>query len=298
MSDEDNLKIDIVDDTPVEDRAHRNPLPKEVVEDLEKDDLTEYSAKVKNRIDTARKAYHDERRAKEAAAREREEAIHFAKRIHQENQELKQRLGAGERVFINEVNKSATTDLQVAKENLKRAYESADPAIITEAQEALTDAKIKIREVEKFKPSLQEIETPVQMNPQVQQPIRPEFTPDSKAEAWREKNDWFGPNKAMTALALGLHEELVESGIDPRSDEYYRRVDLTMRRRFPEHFEDTQDTEEVERTSRKASTVVAPATRSSAPRQIRITASQASIAKRLGITPEAYAREVMKLGSN
>jgi len=298
MSDEDNLKIDIVDDTPVEDRAHRNPLPKEVVEDLEKDDLTEYSAKVKNRIDTARKAYHDERRAKEAAAREREEAIQFAKRIHQENQELKQRLGAGERVFINEVNKSATTDLQVAKENLKRAYESADPAIITEAQEALTDAKIKIREVEKFKPSLQEIETPVQMNPQVQQPIRPEFTPDSKAEAWREKNDWFGPNKAMTALALGLHEELVESGIDPRSDEYYRRVDLTMRRRFPEHFEDTQDTEEVERTSRKASTVVAPATRSSAPRQIRITASQASIAKRLGITPEAYAREVMKLGSN
>jgi hypothetical protein len=122
---------------------------------------------------------------------------------------------------------------------------------------------------------------------------------DSKAEAWKQKNTWFGVNKGMTAFALGLHEELVESGVDPRSDDYYTRVDQTMRKRFSDYFgdvaEQTVDREEkpVQRT--KPANVVAPVSRSTAPRQVRLTPTQVAIAKKLGLSNEQYARELFKL---
>jgi hypothetical protein len=101
----------------------------------------------------------------------------------------------------------------------------------------------------------------------------------------------------MTALALGLHEKLVRSGVDPRSDGYYQRVDETMRKRFPENFEEEQtQTKDADKPApRKAANVVAPATRSTAPKQVRLSASQVAIAKRLGLTNEAYAKEMIKL---
>lgn len=299
-SDED-FKVEVVDDTPPEDRG-RTPLPKEVVEELDKDDLDEYSDKVQKRLSQMKKAWHDERREKETAAREREEALAFAQKAYQENQALKQRLGHGEQVFATEMTKAATAEVAAAKEKLKQAYEDGDAGKITDAQEALTDAKLKLKEVARFKPTLQ------RQNPAVQQQTQqvraaPQAAPqvDRKAEAWRERNDWFGTNKGMTAFALGLHEELVESGEDPQSDSYYQKVDKTMRKRFPEAFEDEQlaHEEKVEKPApRKTTTVVAPATRTTAPRSIRLTSSQAAIAKRLGLTPEAYARELMKLENN
>lgn len=293
---EDNFKVEIEDDTPPADR-NRAPLPKNLVEELEKDDLEEYSDKVKKRLSQMKKVWHDERRAKEAAAREKEEALAFAQRAYEENRQLKQRLGAGEKVFISEVTKSANAELDNAKANLKRAYESGDPEKIADAQEALTDAKLKLKDVSNFRPSVQESDFSVQNQPQIQVP--PRAAPDPKAEAWRQNNEWFGTDEEMTALALGLHEKLVRSGVDPRSDDYYRRVDETMKKRFPDYFgnEDTQTTEsEPEKPARKISTVVAPSTRStSSSRQVRITASEAAIAKRLGLTPEAYAREKLKL---
>jgi hypothetical protein len=286
-------EIEIVDDTPPEDR-NREPLPKEVLEKAVEDPLDEYSDKVKSRINQLRKGVHDIRREKETAIREREEAIAFAQRLFSEKEQLKQRINQGEKVFISEVTKAATTEISAAKEALKRAYESGDPDKITEAQELLTDAKLKLRDYQKFKPSLQNEETRVQQ-PQQAQPA-PRVQPDPKAESWRQKNTWFGADEEMTALALGLHEKLVRSGVDPRSDDYYRQVDTTMKKRFPEYFgeEPTQTRE----TPRKTTTVVAPATRSTAPRQVRLTASEAAIAKRLGLSPEAYAREKMKLENN
>lgn len=287
-----DLKVEIVDDTPPQDRG-RQPLPKEVLDELEKDDLEEYSAKVKSRINTARKAYHDERRAKETATREREEAIRLAQTALEENKALKKRLSVGEQIFASETTKAAATELQAAKAALKQAYESGDSDRITEAQELLTDAKLKQREVASFRPTLQDPDSGVQ-----NQPVQSQPTPvaDPKAEKWRESNGWFGTNRIMTATALGLHEDLLAQGVDPRSDDYYRRVDETMRKRFSDYFEESQTPEtEPEKPVRKSSTVVAPATRSTAPRQIRITASEAAIAKRLGLTNDAYARAKMKL---
>ena len=294
----DEFKVEVVDDTPPEDRG-RVPLPKEVVEELEKDDLEEYSEKVKKRLGQMKKVWHDERREKERAAREKEEALQFAQHTYEENKLLKQRLGQNERVFVSEVTKAATNELQVAKDRMKAAYESGDADKITEAQDALTEAKLKLRDYQKFQPALQEREVGVQQQQQTPPPP-PRVQPDAKAEAWRQNNTWFGADEEMTSLALGLHEKLVRSGVDPRSDDYYQQVDRTMRKRFPDYFEEAspQTVEKDDPPPRKVSTVVAPATRSTAPRQVRLSSTEAAIAKRLGLTPEAYAREKMKLESN
>ena len=297
----DDLEILVEDDTPPEDRG-RTPLPKEIVDELEKDDLEEYSEKVKKRLSQMKKVWHDERREKERAAREREEALRFAEAQAEEVKRLRQRMGEGEKVYITEVTRAATSEVETAKSKLKQAYESGDAESIANAQEALTDAKLKLREYEKFKPSLQSTESDVEKTQQTAVNSAA-ARPDPKAEAWREKNTWFGVDEEMTALALGLHEKLVKSGVDPRSDDYYRKVDTTMRRRFPEYFGSdetaSQNTEKDEKPApRKNSTVVAPATRSTAPRQIRLTPTQVALAKRFGLSNEQYARELMKLENN
>jgi hypothetical protein len=291
---EPNIEVEVVDDTPPQDR-NREPLPKELVEELEKDDLEEYSDKVKKRLGQMKKVWHDERRAKETASREKDEALRFAQSAHEENKQLKQRLGAGERLFVEEVTKSANSEVAAAREQLKQAYEAGDADKIADAQEAMTDAKLKLKEYQRFKPALQETETSVERKPEQAQ-TRQQAT-DPKAESWREKNTWFGADEEMTALALGLHEKLVRSGVDPRSDGYYQRVDETMRKRFPENFEEEQtQTKDADKPApRKAANVVAPATRSTAPKQVRLSASQVAIAKRLGLTNEAYAKEMIKL---
>ena len=299
---EPEFEVKIEDDTPPQDRG-RVPLPKEVVEELEKDDLEEYSDKVKKRLSQMKKVWHDERRAKEAAHREKEEALRFAQAREQEIRQLKQRLGNGERAYVQEVTKAANNELAVAKERLKQAYEAGDAEKITDAQEALTEAKFRIKQYENFRPSLQEESSGVQQTQQDQVPPAPQPVADPKAEAWKEKNPWFGTDEEMTALALGLHEKLVRSGVDPRSDDYYDRVNATMRKRFPEAFEDAEEertqTREAEKPTRnKPANVVAPVTRSSAPRQIRLTPTQVALAKKLGLSNEQYARELMKLESN
>ncbi len=304
---DDDLKVEIVDDTPEKDRG-RQPLPKEVKEELENDDLEEYSEKVKKRIAQARKAWHDERREKETASREREEALNFAARVFEENKLLKRRMSAGEQIFATEMNASAKASIEAARVKLKEAYDSGDSEKIALAQEALTDAKLKEREAANFKPTpLQEDESVVQTPQRSQVPAR-QAAPqvDPKARAWQEENTWFGTNKGMTSFALGLHEELVENGIDPKSDEYFEQINRTMRKRFPEEFDDSDrdDARETkpERNSRaplrKPTTVVAPATRSTAPKTVHLTQSELALAKKFNLTPEQYAREKLKLEQN
>jgi hypothetical protein len=291
-----DIEFEVVDDTPPQDRG-REPLPKEIVEELDKDDLDEYSDKVKKRLSQMKKVWHDERRAKEAASREREEALRAAQTYFEENKQLKQRLSSGEKLFKEEITKSATAEIATAKEKLRQAYEAADPAMIADAQEALTDAKLKLRENERFSPSLQTEEKSVERNPEQVQTRQPQQVRDPKAESWKSRNTWFGADEEMTALALGLHEKLVRSGVDPTSDEYYRQVDSTMRKRFPESFEDetSQTKGRTQSAPRKAASVVAPATRSTAPRKVQLTQTQMALAKRLGVSPEIYAKEVIKL---
>ena len=295
----DELEIEVVDDTPEADKG-REPMPKKIVEELEKDDLEEYSDKVKQRLSQMKKVWHDERREKEAATREKEEALRFAQAKDNEIRELRQRLGAGEKKWAEDATKASETEIAAAKNKLKQAYESGDAELITEAQEALTDAKIKLKEHQYFKPSLQSEEKGVESEQQVQ--AAPQVI-DPKAAKWRENNTWFGADPEMTASALGLHEKLVRSGVDPRSEDYYQRVDATMRKRFPEYFEEEEpqtrqtepETKDSETKSPRKSANVAPVTRSTAPRQIRLTTTQVALAKKLGLTNEAYAKELMKL---
>jgi hypothetical protein len=300
---EPEFEIKLEDDTPPEDRG-RKPLPKDIVDELDKDDLEEYSDKVKKRLGQMKKVWHDERRAKEAVAREKDEALRFAHTQFEENRRLKQRLGVGEKAYIQEVTKAATNELGTAKEKLKQAYDSGDSDKITDAQEALTDAKLRLKDYERFQPSLQTQESGVQQSRQEQAPqVVAAPTVDPKAETWKQNNPWFGEDEEMTALALGLHAKLERSGVDLRSDDYYRRIDETMRRRFPESFEGdeetTTQTREPNKPSRtKPANVVAPVTRGTAPRQVRLTSSQVALAKKLGISNEQYAREIMKLENN
>jgi hypothetical protein len=285
------IEVEVVDDTPPADR-NREPLPQELVDELEKDDLAEYSTKVKQRLGQMKKVWHDERRAKESATREREEAVTVAQRYISENNELKQRLGAGEKMLIGAVTKTATDELSASKQKLKDAYEAGDSDAIADAQEAMTDAKLKLRDYQSYKPSLQTQETGVESNQQAQAPRQ---VVDPKAETWRQKNTWFGVDEEMTALALGLHEKLVKEGIDTSSDAYYSRLNSTIRKRFPEYYDGDQTESQGKPANRKAANVVAPATRSTAPNRVRLTQTQMGLAKKFGLTPEAYAREVIKL---
>jgi hypothetical protein len=288
----DKLEIEIEDDTPEEDRGKR-PSDPEFVEALEKDELEEYSDAAKKKISQFKKVMHDERRAKEAAQREHEEAIELARRVLQENQALKQRLNTGEEQLVHSYKDAALKEVDMAKREYREAYEAGDTDRIVDAQEKLTEAKMKVQQADRFIPqrnALQEQENEVQIPQQSQQ--RPQK--DAKAESWRESNNWFGQDEEMTSLALGVHEKLVkDNGMAyATTDEYYRRIDATMRKRFPEYFND-----EVEVETRKPSNVVAPATRSTSSKRVKLKQSQVNLAKKLGLTPEQYAQELLKTGA-
>lgn len=289
-----DIDLEIEDDTPPQDKG-RDPLPKEVVDELEKDELTDYSERVKQRMAQLKKVWHDERRAKEAADRERQEAIKFAQQIAEENKKLKTTLSSGEETYLQTLKSALEQQLNMAKRDYREAYDLGDSEKIIEAQQKMNDAQFRLSEAQRYTPqyknTLQEAEKEVYI-PQ-SQPQAPK--PDSKALAWQDKNEWFGKDEEMTSLALGVHEKLVRSGIDPTTDEYYRRIDSTMQKRFPEYFGDATLDEETPAERTKPSTVVAPATRSTAPKKVRLTKTQVALAKKFGLTPEQYARETLKL---
>lgn len=290
------IEIEIEDDTPVEDR-NKAPMPKPLVEELEKDELDQYDDTVKEKLKQMRKVWHDERRDKEAALREQQEAIAVAQKLIEENKRIKGILTNGEKEYVSTIQRAAQLELEAAKRAYKEAYDSGDTDKVVEAQQAMQSANLKVMQAQSFKlPALQEENFEVQTQQQPQQPVR---RVDPKADAWQERNSWFGSNKGMTAFALGLHEELRDSGVVVGSDEYYSALDKTMRKRFPEAF----GIEEEEQTSResvrtKPATVVAPASRSTAPQKVRLKTSQLNLIKKLGITPEQYVKEYMKEARN
>jgi hypothetical protein len=289
---EDDFDIEIEDDTPPEDRG-RDPMPKEVVEELEQDELEEYSDKVKLRLKQMKKVWHDERRAKEAAHREHQEALAVAKRVMEENQRLRQQFSAGEKEYAETVKGAAEMQLDMAKKAYKEAYDSGDADQIVEAQQAMQEANIRLMQAKNFKPSaVQEQEIPVQRE-QERIPQAPQ--PDRRAMAWQERNPWFGQDEEMTAAALGLHEKLKRNGMVVGSDDYYATLDKTMRKRFSENFESSETETKVETPRTKPSTVVAPATRSTSAKKVKLKQSQMDTIKKLGITPEQYVREFVKL---
>lgn len=291
------IEIEIEDDTPPEDQG-RTPMPKELVQELEQDELDSYDENVKTKLKQMRKVWHDERREKESALREQKEALTLAQKLLEENKRIKQILTNGEKEYVSTAQNAANLELDAAKRAYKEAYEAGDADKIIEAQQALQTANLKLIQVKNFKmPSLQEEEVPVQQQPEQHSASPNVPKPDAKALAWQERNSWFGSNRAMTAYALGLHEELRENGVEVGSDDYYGALDKTMRKRFPDAFGLPETEEPKAQPKAKPSTVVAPAVRSTSSNKIKLRASQVQIAKKLGISPERYARELMKLES-
>ena len=279
----DELEVEVVDDTP---KADRNRKPSAPPEEITEEELKKYSDQVQQRIKHLGKGYHDERRAKEAAIRERDELERFVKSIQEENTKLKGSVNKNQTALVEQAKKTAEVELAQAKDAYKTAYEAGDADAILTAQENLTTAKIKSDKLDNFKvPTLQE------ESDEVKTKEEPPVV-DKKAQDWASKNTWFGTDDEMTSLALGLHNKLAKQGVDLQSDEYYEAIDTRMRQLFPDKFEEEiAETEEAEKPKKQAN-VVAPATRSVAPKKVKLTQTQVAIAKRLGVPIELYAQKV------
>ena len=281
----DEPEIEVIDDTPEEDRG-REPM-KTPPEEPTDEELATYSKRDRTKTREFHKAYHDERRAKEAALREKEEAIRIAQQVYEENQRLKGTVDTNQNLLLDQVKRTISQEIDQAKAKYKKAYEDGDSDALVDAQEALTNAKIKADRVNNFKPKpLQAPENVVQTSPSAP-------PPDERAESWQRANPWFGPDTEMTGFALAVHNKLInEEGVDPKSDEYYQRLNGRLRQVFPDKFESA---EPGDANRRPKSNVVASASRSTAPKKITLTASEVNIAKRLGIPLELYARKVLEI---
>jgi len=303
---DDIFEVEIEDDTPAADRG-RKPM-KEPVEDPTDDELASYDEKVQARIKKFTRGYHDERRAKEEALREREAAETFARQVFEENKKLQQQLSTGSKAYIETSKSAAETELQAAKRRFKEAYDSGDSDALVDAQAEVAQATLKLDRATTMRP--------IEVEEREFQPAKQEATPlDRRTKRWMEANsEWFGKDDEMTMAAMGLDKKLQrEYGSEyVGSDEYFKTIDRTMRKRFPEHFESERSDEEDDdppprkrsepayedeppRRATKPAAVVAPASRSTPPSRMRLKASEAAIARRLGVPLELYAKQVAML---
>ena len=289
LNKKEELDIEVVDDTPKADRGRKPSAPPEEVTEEE---LENYSDKVQKRIAHFTKGYHDERRAKEQALREREELERLAQTLVEENKKLQSTVGKNQNLMVEQAKSAATAELARAKSAYKTAYDSGDSDALLEANDKLISAKSKLEKLTSFKPKKEEdIKTPAipqraEQDTQTNQTVQP----DQKALKWAEDNTWFGSDDEMTSFALGYHQKLVKNGTDPQSDTYYEKLNTRMREVFPDQFEDYNDTLEDERPKKKS--VVAPASRSKSPKKVKLTQTQVAIANRLGVPLELYAKKV------
>jgi len=294
---ETKFEIEIEDDIPPEDKE-KTPLPKNIVDEIDEDDLENYSQEARQRLFQMKKLVNDERRAKEAALREHQEAIRVANLVINENKALKGRLNDGEKVYVSTAKENISRELSEAKREYREAYDSGDSERLVEAQERLTEVKMKAQDIERYKPqydenALQAQENEVQI--QHQQPAPQRL--DSKTQSWLDKNKWYGEDDDMTFLASGIHRRLEREGVPLGSDHYWNVINTEVRKRFPEKFseEDTGTKDPVK--INKPSTVVAPATRSTSSKKIKLTQTQLALAKKFNLSPEQYAMELTKLES-
>ena len=281
-----DFEIEVVDDTPESDK-NRHPLPDEIKNKLDEDDgLEGHSKGVQERINQLKKAWHDERREKEAAQREKEEAAKFAQAALKERQVLQQRLQNGEVWAIDQARQRAALMVEQAQREFKEAYESGDAEKLAEAQKKVSFATIDFNQFNNYIPQhapLQTEKDAVYTNHE-QAPAPKPIPP--KLKEWVENNPWFNSDEEMKGLALGVHRKLIESGVAANSDEYFERINSRMREAFPNYFGVK---------TRRPSTVVAPDGRSQSPKKVVLTQTQVALAKKLGLTNAQYAAEIVKL---
>jgi hypothetical protein len=287
---DDDFQFEVVDDTPEEDR-NKEPLAEKPEPDEE--ELASYSDRVKKRISTLQRAYHDERRAKEQALREQQEAIKYAQSVLEKNKTLIKKTNTDATLLHETWKSKVETDLERAKQMYKAAYESGDAESILEAQDALSRATVRHEAALSQQPTLQPENDAVEPN----RSVYTEPAPDPQAEAWVKKNPWFGPDRIMTALAYGIHEDLTSRGVHPIRDanKYYGELDRVMRERFPDYSWGDSGEKVPRQQKQPAATVVAPVTRSATGKKVALTQTQIAIAKRLNIPLKEYAKQVAAL---
>jgi hypothetical protein len=275
---EEEIEIEIVDDVPEEDRKNATPMPKNIVDEIDNDDLEAFTGQAKERLLQMKKVMHDERRAKEEALREQQEAIRVAQQLVNENKNLKGRLSTGEQTLVNTYKENVIRELDDAKREYKDAYDSGDSERLSEAQEKLIDVKMKSQQIDQYRPefaedTLQHEETNVQM-PQQPQRLEP------NTQARLDKNSWYGTDDDMSYLAMGIHRRLEREGVALGSAHYFNVIDKEMRQRFPEKFDEESSETEIKPSAKKPSNVVAPATRSTSPKRVKLTPTQLGLAKK------------------
>lgn len=307
-----NLQIEVVDDRPQEDQRGTAATTAETPEDdgvANDDELQEVGQRVQKRIKKLKWEFHEQRRAKEAAERLSNEAVNYTQNLQTENQRLLRLVSDSQSALSQQSQSRADATMAIAEANFKVAHESGDSAQIAAAQKALTDAQLgraaapavsqKIIDNWKRQVLAESRETAAQQQQYVPEPIQP----DPKALEWQDRNAWFGTDPEMTSFAYGVHERLVSNeGIDPSSEEYYELIDSRMKEVFPTQLginnERTNQSAVVVNTAqpRKAKSVVAPASRNTGarPRTVKLTETQVRLAKRLGLSNEQYAKQLMK----
>jgi len=287
---EPGIQIEIVDDTPDKDKG-RKPLDREIADPTD-DELNEYSKKVQTRMKELTHKSHDERRKAEALLREKLALEQTARVLAEDNKRLQEYVQAGQTAYIDKSKSLAHIAMSTAKAKFKAAFDTGDSAAAAEAQQEMMEAQREIEQANNFKPA------PLRETPQ---PVytQPTTAADEKVSRWLDQNKWFRQDghEIMTGYAEGVHKRLVrEYGLDyTRSDEYYQKIDSAMRKAFPENFDDIEaDTETSQKQNRQKS-VVAPASRSTAPKKIRLSLKQQEYAKRYSIPLERMAQEIAKM---
>lgn len=292
---DDGFEIEVVDDVPPEEKPRRAAdAPAEIPDD---DDLEGYSEQVQKRLKKLTFEAKEAARQQAEAARQREEAIKYAQQIAEQNKKLQEQIQKSQSYVVDQAKGRLTAEVEKAKIAYKNAYEAGDADALLEAQANLTRLQNEQYRWDTFRPPAQQVAEPtapaVKPAPQQQEV---QLSPNQRD--WLARNDWYGKDRRMTSYALGVHEELVHNGVEPDSIKYYAEIDRELRKTFPDKFSDGEEVE-VDARQKKPAAVVAPAVRSAkTPRKIRLTSTQVAIAKRLGLTNEQYAAQLLKEQQN
>ena len=306
-ADDGEVNIEVVDDRPEADQRASSGAVGDDDGTASDEELAQLGNRAQKRIKKLKWEYHEERRAKEASDRLANEAVNYTQGLQVENQRLLKLVQDSQGALTEQSKSRASASLTIAQENFKRAHESGDSEQITVAQQHLTNAQL----AQAYAPAVsqkiidnwkqQVMAEDQQIASQQQQYIPEPIQPDGKAMEWQDRNPWFGTDKELTSFAYGVHEKLVvDEGIDPESEQYYELIDSRMKEVFPTQFgsddQRTSSTMVVDTAPPRKKSVVASASRSSGAksRTVRLTETQVRLAKRLGLTPQQYAAQVMK----
>jgi len=271
-------------------RDDKNVETKETVQENKeienKQEVEDYSEGVKKRIAKLTKKMREAERQKEAA-------LEYAKNIQTEHKNLQNKVSSLEPSYVNAMEGRVISGLQAAEAKLISAREAGDIKSEVEAQKQIARLGVEEARVNslKRKAATELKQRSVEQPRTLEQAIAPNNAAyDPKAEEWAEDNSWFGKDSAMTYTAFDLHKKLTEQeGMDPASDEYYKEIDKRMRIDFPHKFGTTEP-----KVTTKPTQQVASAKRSVNPSRntVRLTPSQVTIAKKLGVPLEEYAKQL------